>query len=327
MIREVGVSGGMSQLGPSPDTGAASASPAGPHLHSFDTPGPVALSVEMFVGTVEVTATDRSDTVVEVTPSHPGRQRDVAAAEQTTVERSGDLIAVRGPHRWTRYVLPWAGRESVDVRIALPARSELQVEAGMATVRCRGCLGSSRLQTGFGEVVIEEAGPLQVRTGFGDLRVGRATGRLDAKTGSGAIRIGAVEGDAVARNSNGHTWIGEVSGELEVRAASGRIEVERALAAVTARTAHGDIRLGEVSAGPVSLKTSMGRIEVGVKGGVAAWLDLQTGHGEIRSLLEEGEPPRPGEASVEIRGRTAFGDITIRRVGGRPPEDKGETLP
>jgi len=302
----------MTQATPSSTPGAEA--PEGQRTHAFETPEPVSVSVEIFVGNVHVTATDRRDTVVELLPSRPGLQRDLAAVEQTSVERTGNLIAVRGPHRWTRYVLPWAGRESVEVHVALPVGSELRVDAGMAVVRCSGRIGESQISTGFGEVRIDEVGSIRLHTAFGDLSVEKSAGRVEAKTGTGSVRIGAIEGPAVIRNSNGDTWVGEVGGDLEVRAANGRIAVDHADAAVTARTANGAVLLGEVARGAVVAQTSAGRIEVGVRQGVTAWLDLHTGYGNIRNDLEGGGPPEPGEGTVEIRARTGAGDITIRRA-------------
>ena len=297
-----------------PPSRAGAQAPAGHRTHSFDTPEPVSVSVEVFVGPVHVSATDRRDTVIEVRPSRPDQSLDVAAAEQTTVERSGNLIVVRGPYRWTRYFLPWAGRESVDVHVSLPAGSGVRVNGGMGARVCSGRIGEAEISTGFGEVHIEAAGPLRVRTGFGDISVERARGRVEAKTGTGALRFGAIEGDATMRNSNGDTWIGEVGGNLEVRAASGRIAVDRADAGVAARTAAGDVVLSEVARGAVVARTAAGRVEVGVRAGVAAWLDLHTGHGNVYNELEGGGPPAQGEGTVEIRASTGYGDITVRRA-------------
>ncbi len=302
----------------SPRTNLAGA-PAEGRLLTFDTPTPILMGVELVVGTVHVTATDRHDTVIEVLPSRPDARSDVSAAEQTVIERSGRLVTVRAPGRWTRYV-PWGDNPSLDVRIALPCGSEVRVDASMATVLCSGRLGESQISTGLGEVRVEEVGPLRVRTGFGDVSVERAGGRVEAKTGSGAVRIAAIEGPAVIRNSNGDTWVGQVSGDLEVRSANGRIAVDRADAAVTARTANGAVLLGQVARGAVVARTAAGRVEVGVRAGVAAWLDLHTRHGRVRSDLEVGGPPAPGEETVEIRASTSFGDVSVRRV--QSPSDE-----
>ena len=49
--------------------------------------------------------------------------------------------------------------------------------------------------------------------------------------------------------------------------------------------------------------------------GVAAWLDLDTSFGTVHNDLDAADGPAPGEDTVEVRARTAFGDITVRRAG------------
>ncbi len=133
-------------------------------------------------------------------------------------------------------------------------------------------------------------------------------------TGSGAIWIGAIDGTAAVKNSNGDTWIGEVTGDLRVRAANGKIVVDQAEAAVVAKTANGDIRIGEVSAGAILAETALGKVEVGIRDGVAAWLDLSTRFGNVQSDLDAVEHPQAGDNAVEVRARSSFGDITIRHA-------------
>jgi hypothetical protein len=89
--------------------------------------------------------------------------------------------------------------------------------------------------------------------------------------------------------------------------------MDHALGAVTAKTANGDVRLGEVARGAVLVETAAGRIEVGVRDGVAAWLDLKTGFGNVLNDLQASDRPTPDEDAVDVRARTAYGDITIRR--------------
>jgi len=104
-----------------------------------------------------------------------------------------------------------------------------------------------------------------------------------------------------------------VGGELRVKAANGGISVDRAGATVTVKTANGDIRLGEVASGAVVAETAAGKIDVGIREGVAAWLDLNTGFGRVLNDLVDSERPGAGEETVEVRARTSYGDISIRR--------------
>jgi DUF4097 and DUF4098 domain-containing protein YvlB len=122
----------------------------------------------------------------------------------------------------------------------------------------------------------------------------------------------------VVRNGNGDTWIGEVAGDTRVNAANGAIQVDLARETVTAKTANGDVRVGEVAGGVIVAHTAFGAVEVGVRNGVAAWLDLDTKFGTVRNDLDAAGSPGAGEDTVEVHVRTSYGDITIHRasVGG-----------
>jgi hypothetical protein len=58
---------------------------------------------------------------------------------------------------------------------------------------------------------------------------------------------------------------------------------------------------------------SRGMAEIGVLDGVAAWLDLNTRYGNVQNDLDAAERPAAGEDAVEVRARSSYGDITIRR--------------
>ena len=127
------------------------------------------------------------------------------------------------------------------------------------------------------------------------------------------MRIDRIDGAAVVKNSNGDTWIGEITGNLQVNAANGRISVDQARETVAAKSANGDVRLGEVAHGTVLAQTALGKVEIGIRDGVAAWLDLNTRYGSVHNDLDLSERPGPAEDAVEVRARTSFGDITITR--------------
>ena len=281
-------------------------------MPTFDTPEPISVSLELGVGDMRIEATDRTDTVVEVRPSDPEKEEDVAAAEQTRVEYANGHLLVKGPSGWRQ----WTHRgdhESIDVSIGLPTGSRVRAEAGIASVRCRGRLGECRSRVGVGDIQLDQAGPVDLKTGVGDITVEGATGKAETVTGSGAVRIGRVEGTAVVKNSNGDTSIGEITGEARLNAANGTISVDVAHEGIVAKTAKGDVRLGEVERGTVVAQSAFGDLEVGVRDGVAAWLDLQTRFGDVRNELEASESPGASENAVEVHAKTSFGDVTVRR--------------
>jgi DUF4097 and DUF4098 domain-containing protein YvlB len=98
-----------------------------------------------------------------------------------------------------------------------------------------------------------------------------------------------------------------------VRSSNGAISVDRAGAGVDAKTSSGSIRLGTVARGSIVLETPAGDLEIGIAEGTAARLEASTGHGHVHNLLENATRPEEARETVEVRGHTSCGDITIHR--------------
>jgi len=299
-------------------------------MPTFGTPAPISVSLELGVGSAEIVASDREDTVVEVRPTNPARKVDLGAAEQTRVSYSDGTLTVKAPKNWRHLV--WSEGGSVDVKIELPSGSKLRGEAalgelrvigpsGPALVRVGGLLGECTLKVGAGDIQVSQAGPLQLRTGAGDITVEQAVGQSDMTTGSGTVRVSRADGAAVIKNSNGDVWVGEAGAGLRVTTANGNVSVGLARSDVEAKTANGSVQIDEVMGGMVHAQTAMGNVEVGVRRGVAALLDLETSWGKVLNGLDASGAPQPGQPSVEVRARTGFGDIRVFRANGQDHDD------
>jgi hypothetical protein len=265
-------------------------------MPTFETPEPISVTVELGVGDLQIALSDRADTAVEVEPSDPAKPSDVAAAANTTVEYANGVLRIKAPKGWRRYS-PLGGGESIDVRIQLPTGSHLSGKAGLADLCSSGALGECRYKTGAGDITVEQI-----------------SGATELTTGSGTVAVDRIGGSATVKDSNGDAWIGEVVGDLHVKAANGKVSVDHAHAAVTAKTANGDIHLDEVISDAIVAETGCGNVDIGVRYGVAAWLDLHTGFGRVRNVLDVSGRPGPSERTVEVRARSGFGDITVRRA-------------
>ncbi len=281
-------------------------------MPTFDTPEPIQVTLELGVGDVRIAASDRKDTVVAVRPTDPAKQSDLTAARRTRVDYSAGRLLIKAPKSWRRYT-PRGGGESIDVQIDLPAGSVVRGEGGVAALHCTGTLGECSYTTGVGDIQVDRTGPAHLTTGVGDVAVDRADGDGEITTGSGAVRIGSIDGSAAIKGANGDTWIGAITQDVRVMAANGSIAIDHAHAGVVAKTANGDVRLGEVERGTVIAQTALGKVDIGIREGVAAWLDLNTHFGKVHNELGSAAPPQQGEESVEVRARSSFGDITIRR--------------
>jgi hypothetical protein len=281
-------------------------------VQTFATPEPITVTLVLGVADVRIDATDRTDTTVDVRPSDPTKKGDVTAAEQTEVEYMNGRLTVQAPRGWRQW-MSHRGGESIDVSIGLPAGSRTTIEGGVVTFRTTGRLGEVLGKLGVGTMHLDEAASVDLKSGAGDISVERAAGRAVVTAGSGGVRLRAVDGPAVVKNGNGDTWIGEVSGETRVSAANGDISIDVARAGVLAKTANGSVRLGEVAAGSAVAQTAFGDLDVGVRDGVAAWLDLHTRFGNVRNDLDATAAPATGEDSVDVHASTSYGDIAIHR--------------
>jgi len=278
-------------------------------MPSFDTPEPISATTHVGAGSIRFTAGDRADTVVEVQPRDPNKDKDVRAAKQTEVTYASGVLTVRTKER---QLIGPSG--AVDVTVELPAGSRVEVTGSWTQVLGEGRLGEARVKTSSGDVRFDTTGPLQLKASHGSITVDRVEGQAEITTSSGSVRVGLIDGPAVLKNSHGSTTVGAATGELRVNGANGDIDIARAEDSVTATTAHGTLRVAEVARGTVQLETSYGAIEVGVREGTAAWLDVSSASGQVRNSLAASESPEETEDTVTIRARTRYGNIDVRRA-------------
>jgi DUF4097 and DUF4098 domain-containing protein YvlB len=280
-------------------------------MKTFDTTQPISAIVDLAMGAVRITTDDTDVTTVDVRPSDAMNDEDVRAADQTRVDFANDRLQVKGPK-----LRSWLSRKggSIDVVISLPTGSHLDASAGMGDVNTNGRLGDCRIRTGLGQVHLDEVATLGIKSGAGTIAVERASGSVDISSGSGAVRVGELEGIGLIKNSNGETWVGVANRDLQVKAANGSIAVGVAHADVSATSANGSVRVGEVERGSINLQTSMGDLEIGIRDGVAAWVDANATAGTVQNTLEASGAPDASAETVEVTARTTVGEILIRKA-------------
>jgi hypothetical protein len=281
-------------------------------MPTFDTREPITATVDIVTGDVRITAGDVATTVVEVQPSDAANAEDVRAAEQTRVEYAGGQLLVKAPkfRSWS----PRSHGGSIDVTIELPAGSRVDANGALADFDADGRLGDTRIKTGMGRVDLESVAKLNVKNGAGDVDVDHVAGHAEISTGIGDVRVRALGGSGVIKNSSGPTWVGVAGGDLRIKAANGSIAVDVAEASVVAKSSLGDVRVGAVVRGTAVLETRAGDVEVGIREGTAAWLDINASAGRVTSTLDAADAPAGTDEKVEVRARTSVGDIAIRRA-------------
>ncbi|GAA4042726.1 DUF4097 family beta strand repeat-containing protein [Nonomuraea soli] len=257
-------------------------------MTEFPTPKPITLHVDVPAGRVDITASDRPTTEVEVKAA---RFTDESYAEQVRVEQNGDTVSIVAPHerRGLR-------SSSLRVTVSLPTGSRLDVTTASADVTVTGHVADVMLGTASGDVKVESADSVRIKTASGDVRCDVIAGQATVTTASGDIVLRSVGGAAEVGTASGDITLTDVGGDL------------------LAKSASGDLSFGAVRGGRAEVRSTSGDVRLAVPEGTAAWLDVSSLSGDISSSLHQGEQPSEGERTMEVSVRTLSGDISIVRT-------------
>lgn len=172
-------------------------------MTTFQTPEPIAVTVEVLSGNVTVIASDRIDTIVEVRPADASKKGDVRAAEQTEVDFVAGTLTVKTPKDWRTYT-PFGGNPSIEVTIEVPTGSRLEGTAGVGRLLGTGELGQCDLEIAAGDIIIERPrGSVTAKAAKGDIRIGEASrGVLRLETSMGELEVGIHPGSAARLETN-----------------------------------------------------------------------------------------------------------------------------
>jgi hypothetical protein len=187
-----------------------------------------------------------------------------------------------------------------DVRVLTPAGAAARVAVASADVHLRGRFARTELTAASGDLAVDEAAELELRTASGNVRAGTVHGPASIGTASGEIRLGRAEGS------------------LRARTASGDVAVERTDGATSISTASGDVTVGAAAGESVRVKTASGDVTVGVAPGLRVWLDLSSVSGRMQSGLADDGPAGEGPAQLSLTLRSVSGDLRVRMAAATP---------
>lgn len=172
-------------------------------MATFQTPEPIAITVDVLSGDVMVIASDRTDTIVEVRPADESKQGDVRAAEQTRVDLTAGTLTVKSPKQWRTYT-PFGGNPSIEVTIEVPIGSRLACTAGVGRLLANGELGQCDLEIAAGDITVERPrGSVTAKAAKGNIRIDEAAhGVLRLETSMGELEVGICPGSAARVEAN-----------------------------------------------------------------------------------------------------------------------------
>jgi hypothetical protein len=187
------------------------------------------VDVEMFNGTIEVTAGPEGAVSATVKRTGTGANETEALADaqkiDVTLGMEGDRAVLRAVYTPDPSSPDRRGASAV---VAVPAGAVLMLRTSNGSIAISGITGTAVADTSNAGVTA--SGPLQalrVKTTNGKVVVTQGAGLLTLETSNGAIEIGAVEAVVEARTSNGKiTFAGSLApGTTRMRTSNAAIDV------------------------------------------------------------------------------------------------------
>jgi len=274
-------------------------------LSNFNTPPvPIAVALDLLRRRVRFGAVLRQQTDLSSRSSpRPSKAADIKAAREHPLEYddaprtlSNRLQEARNRSSRQQQSTP----SPIERRHPLPPTPCVRCEAGLATSSPTAWLGHRRAQTDPALSPARETGPLNLRSGVGEIPVEGVTLRLGGT--AAPATSGSAPWTAKTRRRLHRQLEGAVGGCHQPQRPQGPPTVWCPSTArcptSTAAGSNGRVRIGEFVRGEVSARPERRGVEFGVREGSAAWLELDTGVGPCLQLsrLLHGPP-------IPARGR------------------------
>lgn len=154
-------------------------------------------------------------------------------------------------------------------------------------------------------ITVPAGSNLAVRNVVGPIKGGALEGTLDLDTGSGKVELASHAGQLTVDTGSGDVVVGSVKGETSIDTGSGDVVVSRWVGNGMVDTGSGNVVVRQVSGGKISLDTGSG--DVTVEGGVVGKILADTGSGNVKVVgveLEELDADT-GSGDVTIRSPLA----------------------
>lgn len=195
-----------------------------------------------------------------------------------------------------------------DLRITLPAGSNMAVRNVIGKVHGGDLEGSLAIDTGSGDVQIaSESGQLAIDTGSGDVVVGSTRGETKIDTGSGNVVVRHFVGNGSIDTGSGDVTVQKVSaGKLTLDTGSGSITLQDGEAGrVIAKTGSGGVKVLSVELEDLTAETGSGDVTVQSSLARTKRLTAETGSGDVE--IKAGP-----NASFNVVSDQGSGDLDVR---------------
>src|SRR5688572_5218005 len=119
----------------------------------FDSPSAISATVDIPAGRIQLIASDRADTTVEIRPSDAGKNKDVKAVDGIEVAFADGVLRIEAAKPANRLL---GSSGSVEVTVLLPTDSKIDAKSALADFRGVGRLGDVTIEAAQGSIKLDE---------------------------------------------------------------------------------------------------------------------------------------------------------------------------
>ncbi|MYT72566.1 MULTISPECIES: DUF4097 family beta strand repeat-containing protein [unclassified Streptomyces] len=214
-------------------------------MQTFATPAQITAVLAVPATRIEIVAADRADTTVDVRPANAAKSRDVQAAGEITAVYADGVLRIAAPEAKNRAL---GSSGSVEITVALPAGSGVEVTGAAGEVTGSGPLGDVVVESALGPVSLAEAASARIGLQDGAVTIGRLTkgGELSTQRGDLTVSEATAGRLALSTQKGDITVAAAGSATLDATTAFGRVNNSlkndgTPALTVTATTSYGDI--------------------------------------------------------------------------------------
>lgn len=280
------------------------------------------VEIQMNTGSLRVVGWSRGQ--VQVTGTVSGR-------DEVQLDGSGRTVEVRVGRR---------GTANLEVRV--PVGSSVEVTVGSAPITVSGVTGAVEATSRSGNVTIQGsprsvevmaysgAVTLEGRTDramvtsmSGPVRVtGDVRQRVEVEAMSGPVDLLGTVGEVEVNALSGNVRVANATGRVEVEAVSGNISVNGSRLRGNVTSVSGNIVVAGSLAGPLSMESHGGNVELRLPSGAEAEVAVSTFNGGFRSDFGSGRESREsrnerrvsiGRGGPAVSITTFSGDVKLTR--------------
>jgi len=295
------------------------------HELTLDAGAPLHAQVDC--GSIRVTSTSGSSASVVAHLRAFGEDKQAAEQRlaQMTLELGPNSVVGHENRDHSVKFFQFGGGEEVDLELALPAGTRLEIQSGSGDVTIQGPFGDTRAGSDYGDVSARgirgtlilksssgdihtseiQGASVSVETSYGDIEIAQVqSNRVEAHTSSGGIEARKLQAENIRLTSDyGDIRAQELKGDLESKTSSGEVAISEANGACLAHSDYGDVEAAGVFRG-LSLTTSSGAIHGRALPGsaLATGWELTSDYGEVKLEL-------PAGLGFELDASTDYGEV------------------